>query len=144
MHGLSAWSLLPQVVALDSLKKRCTFIDSAVEKLGLQNVTTKWSRAEDAGQDPLIREVGSCWQSPSTSCLAFIRSARFLLSLISVSGCTDIQRGSSTSSCGATDTGRIVPAVRGGGGHLGCCQRCLKTGGVCRPHLFTKEFALVG
>ncbi len=45
-----------QITLLDSLKKRCTFNEAAVEATGLKNVKIEWGRAEDAGQDPRLRE----------------------------------------------------------------------------------------
>lgn len=48
-----------QVVMLDATKKRCGFIDAAATHMGLDNVTAIWSRAEDAGNDPQLREA-SC------------------------------------------------------------------------------------
>ncbi|KAG1671075.1 hypothetical protein FOA52_000747 [Chlamydomonas sp. UWO 241] len=39
-----------KVTLLDSLRKRCDFLEAAVEKAGLSNVSVVWSRAEDGGQ----------------------------------------------------------------------------------------------
>lgn len=44
------------VTMLDSLSKRCTFVDGAVDALDLHNARALWSRAEDAGQLPLHRQ----------------------------------------------------------------------------------------
>lgn len=44
------------VLLLDSLQKRLTFLDTVVAELGLTNVRTAHARAEDAGQNPLYRE----------------------------------------------------------------------------------------
>lgn len=44
------------VTMLDSLAKRCTFVDGAVGALGLSNARALWSRAEDAGQLPQHRQ----------------------------------------------------------------------------------------
>ena len=41
---------------LDSMRKRCDFMQSTATKMGLGNVSFVWSRAEDAGQDPKLRE----------------------------------------------------------------------------------------
>jgi 16S rRNA (guanine527-N7)-methyltransferase len=35
---------------LDSMKKRCDFIEQTTTKMGLTNVKVVWSRAEDAGE----------------------------------------------------------------------------------------------
>ena len=45
---------------LDSLRKRCNFMDNAVQQLGLQNVEVLWARAEEAGQSQQHREVATC------------------------------------------------------------------------------------
>ena len=45
-----------KVCLLDSLAKRCSFNEAAVEAVGLPNVSVAWARAEDAGQDPKLRE----------------------------------------------------------------------------------------
>lgn len=42
---------------LDSLRKRCTFLEAAVERLQLTNATVLWARAEDAGHNSSYREV---------------------------------------------------------------------------------------
>lgn len=44
------------VAMLDSLAKRCTFVDGAIATLRLSNARTLWSRAEDAGQLPQHRQ----------------------------------------------------------------------------------------
>ena len=49
--------LLLQVTMLDTLRKRCDFVKAAAIAVGLTNVETLWMRAEDAGNDPLLREV---------------------------------------------------------------------------------------
>ena len=41
---------------LDTRKKRCEFIESAVSELGLKNVTVLWGRAEELGKDKMHRE----------------------------------------------------------------------------------------
>lgn len=49
--------MLWQVTMLDTLRKRCDFVNAAATAVGLTNVKTLWMRAEDAGQDPKLREV---------------------------------------------------------------------------------------
>lgn len=44
------------VVLLDSLRKRLSFLDSAINRLSLRNTTTLHARAEDAGRDKAYRE----------------------------------------------------------------------------------------
>lgn len=46
-----------RITLLDSLKKRCTFNEAAAAAAGVPNVAVEWARAEDAGQDPLLREA---------------------------------------------------------------------------------------
>lgn len=45
-----------KVTIIDSLGKRLKFLESLVKKLGLTNITLVHSRAEDAGQNPALRE----------------------------------------------------------------------------------------
>ncbi|GAX84416.1 hypothetical protein CEUSTIGMA_g11837.t1 [Chlamydomonas eustigma] len=45
-----------KVTLLDSLKKRCDFLSSASNRIGLENVDVVWSRAEEAGQNLELRE----------------------------------------------------------------------------------------
>ena len=42
---------------LDSLRKRCDFVQGAVAGLGISNAKTLWGRAETLGQDAEHREV---------------------------------------------------------------------------------------
>ena len=49
--------LLLQVTMLDTLRKRCDFVNAAAIAVGLSNVKTLWMRAEDAGNNPMLREV---------------------------------------------------------------------------------------
>jgi len=46
-----------EVTLLDSLRKRCDFVSSAVQRLGLSNVTVVCARAEDVGRDEAHREA---------------------------------------------------------------------------------------
>ncbi len=45
-----------EVVLLDSLQKRLTFLEEVTTELGLENVSFLHARAEDAGKDPAYRE----------------------------------------------------------------------------------------
>ena len=45
-----------KMTLMDSLQKRLTFLDGAIEGLGLQGIATLHKRAEDAGKDPAHRE----------------------------------------------------------------------------------------
>ncbi|CAK9861864.1 unnamed protein product [Sphagnum jensenii] len=46
-----------QVTLLESLQKRCDFLEHVIKTVGLPNVQIVHSRAEDAGQDAKFREV---------------------------------------------------------------------------------------
>ncbi|KAL3161900.1 hypothetical protein ABBQ38_008987 [Trebouxia sp. C0009 RCD-2024] len=46
-----------KVTLLDSLRKRCQFVEMAVQHIGIQNIQVVWSRAEEAGQSQKHREV---------------------------------------------------------------------------------------
>ena len=50
-------SHLLQVTLLDSLQKRCRFVEDVARHLGLGNVDVAASRAEAAGREPQMREV---------------------------------------------------------------------------------------
>jgi 16S rRNA (guanine527-N7)-methyltransferase len=45
------------VTLLESLQKRCDFLEHVIKTVGLPNVQIVHSRAEDAGQDAKFREV---------------------------------------------------------------------------------------
>lgn len=45
-----------QFTLVESIGKKCEFLQVAVDKLGLSGVTVRQMRAEDAGRDPLMRE----------------------------------------------------------------------------------------
>lgn len=56
---VSQYTVAPQVVMLDALRKRCSFVDAAAARMSLANVSTEWARAEDAGHYGQLREVCS-------------------------------------------------------------------------------------
>ena len=45
-----------KILAVDSTEKRIKYVEGTAEMLGLDNVTARAMRAEDGGQDPLLRE----------------------------------------------------------------------------------------
>ena len=45
-----------RVILLDSQQKRCRFLETACQKLGLQNVAVVWGRAEELGHKEELRE----------------------------------------------------------------------------------------
>lgn len=50
-----------QVTLLDSLRKRCIFVEKAIKQVGVQNANVVWARAEEAGQSQQHREVTLEW-----------------------------------------------------------------------------------
>ena len=58
-----------QVTLLDSLRKRCEFVESATKQVGLGNVQVVWARAEEAGQNLQHREVDMPATLPQNSSL---------------------------------------------------------------------------
>ena len=50
-----------QVTLLDSLRKRCIFVEKAIKEVGVQNTNVVWARAEEAGQSQQHREVILEW-----------------------------------------------------------------------------------
>ena len=46
-----------KITALDSTAKRCAFVRSAADMLGLENVSVIAARAEDAAREPSLREA---------------------------------------------------------------------------------------
>jgi 16S rRNA (guanine527-N7)-methyltransferase len=56
--GIPLKIMLPQLnmTLLDSLKKRISFLDEVIERLGMDAIKTKHIRAEDAGKAPELRE----------------------------------------------------------------------------------------
>ena len=45
-----------ELTLLDSLQKRCRFLEEAARELGLQNVDVRWGRAEDLAREPGLRD----------------------------------------------------------------------------------------
>lgn len=46
----------PQVTLLDTLNKRCTFLEAAAARAGAANVSVVWARAEEGGRRPGLRD----------------------------------------------------------------------------------------
>lgn len=59
LPGIPIKIMLPdiQVLLLDSLAKRISFLDAVVKELGLKKIETYHSRAEDMGRDKMFRET---------------------------------------------------------------------------------------
>ena len=49
-----------QITLLDSLEKRCKFLHTVIETLGLTQTEVLWGRAEDLARDPRYRGTFSC------------------------------------------------------------------------------------
>ena len=45
-----------ELTLLDSLQKRCRFLEEAARELGLRNVDVRWGRAEDLAREPGLRD----------------------------------------------------------------------------------------
>lgn len=77
------------VVLLDSLKKRITFLNDIIEKLNLENITTIHGRAEELGRDKNCREkydiaISRAVASLNTLneyCLPFVKTGGYFISM---------------------------------------------------------------
>lgn len=61
-----------EVVLLDSLKKRVTFLEQTIEAMKIPNVRAIHMRAEDAGRDPKLRERFDICVSRAVASLYFL------------------------------------------------------------------------
>ena len=76
-----------QVWLLDSLRKRCDFVQGALARLGISNAQTLWGRAETLGQDAAHREsydvavarAVADMRVLSELCLPFVRTGGHLV-----------------------------------------------------------------
>lgn len=73
-----------QVTLLDSLNKRINFLNTVVRELGLQNVTTIHSRAEDGARDKNLREKFDIATSRAVANMTVL--AEFCLPYVKVGG----------------------------------------------------------
>lgn len=77
MYRRSQW----KVTLLDTLRKRCDFLQQVADRLGLTNVNVVWSRAETAGQAAANRDsydIATARAVASTStlselCMPFVK-----------------------------------------------------------------------
>lgn len=84
-----------RIVLLDTLKKRCDFLDRAAQKAGISNVTTLWSRAEDAGHKAEHREVramGTAILAGPVAVLLYSFAPSSLLFASSIRSCLLVKR----------------------------------------------------
>ncbi len=78
-----------QMTLLDSLNKRITFLEELKNKLGLENVTCIYSRAEDGGTDKNLREGFDLCISRAVAnlavlseyCLPFVKVGGYFISM---------------------------------------------------------------
>ena len=107
-----------KVTLLDSLNKRLVFLNEVINTLGLTDIKTVHSRAEDGGKNPLYREKFQ------------IATARAVASMpVLLEYCLPfVQKG-----------GRFV-AMKGPGAleELKACDNCLKILGGDKPQIFTE------
>lgn len=73
------------VTLLDSLNKRLNFLNTVTEELGLKNVKTVHSRAEDAGHDKQYREKYDIATARAVASLPTL--AEYCLPFVKVGGC---------------------------------------------------------
>lgn len=69
------------MVLLDSLRKRCKFVEGAAAAVGVANAQAVWARAEAAGQNPAhrVRLLIVCL---TVVCMQYLSVARMLIQLI--------------------------------------------------------------
>lgn len=80
-----------QMILLDSLNKRITFLEELKNKLGLENVTCIHSRAEDGGADKNLREGFDLCISRAVANLAVL--SEYCLPFVKVGGCFISMKG---------------------------------------------------
>lgn len=76
-----------EVTLLDSLQKRLNFLQEVITQIGVQNIYTVHSRAEDGGQNPLYREQYDVCVSRAVAnltvlaeyCIPFIKKGGYFL-----------------------------------------------------------------
>ena len=106
-----------RVLLLDSLQKRCSFNEAAIETVGVSNVDVYWGRAEEAGQDVLHREKYDVAIARAVAELRVL--AEYCLPLVKVGGHWIAAKGSDPEEEVAT----AKAAVKALGGHLARIDR---------------------
>ncbi len=81
-----------EITIIDSLAKRITFLDHVSKELGLSHVRPLHSRAEDAGQDPSLRESFDVATARAVARLNLL--AEFCLPFVRVGGHFVAMKGS--------------------------------------------------
>ena len=80
-----------EMTLMDSLQKRLTFLDGAIEALNLQKIKTLHLRAEDAGKDPLHREQYD--KAVSRAVAELSKLCEYCLPLVKVGGALIAYKG---------------------------------------------------
>jgi len=85
--GLPIKIFFPEIrlVLLDSLAKRCAFLEKIKDSLGLKNVLVIQGRAEDKGKDPEFREKFTLVTARAVTNLSVL--AEYCLPFLKVNGC---------------------------------------------------------
>ena len=99
------------VTALDSTEKKLRFVADAARELGLDNISTLYARAEDAGRDPALRESFDCAVSRAVAPLDVL--AELCLPLVRTGGRLAAMK--SRSADGELTAARPVISKLGGG-----------------------------
>eukprot|EP00850_Spirogloea_muscicola_P019971 SM000203S06147 [mRNA] locus=s203:88992:91068:+ [translate_table: standard] len=90
-----------EVLLLDSLQKRCVFLDHVVERAGLTNVRVRWGRAEDLGRDPDLRDAHDVAVARAVAslsvlaelCLPFVKPGGFLVAAKAANPKEEVEAG---------------------------------------------------
>ena len=97
---------------LEATKKKATFLEHLVDRLGLRGVDVIWARAEDLGQQPGHRE---CYDWAVARAVAEMPTlVELLLPLVRVGGAALAQKGEG----GPAETHGAEEAIRMLGGHV--------------------------
>ena len=106
-----------EVVLLDSLSKRVSFLEAVVKELSLSNVYVIHGRAEEAGRDPALRDAFDVSVARAVAalpllteyCLPFVKPGGFFLAYKSEEGPTELR-----------DSDTAIKALAGGKAYAEC------------------------
>lgn len=106
-----------EVVLLDSLSKRVSFLEAVVKELSLSNVHVIHGRAEEAGRDPALRDAFDVSTARAVAalpllteyCLPFVKPGGFFLAYKGEEGLAELKN---------SDT--AIRALAGGKAHTEC------------------------
>eukprot|EP00850_Spirogloea_muscicola_P011630 SM000073S21406 [mRNA] locus=s73:4937:7056:- [translate_table: standard] len=90
-----------EVLLLDSLQKRCVFLDHVVKRAGLANVRVRRGRAEDLGRDPKLRDAHDVAVARAVAnlsvlaelCLPFVKPGGFLVAAKAANPKEEVEAG---------------------------------------------------